>query len=179
MCHLQPVHMVTFDWLGVPLCMKVGLRCASTIPGGQCVTIHGTTLMQPSFANNWDMHILAVSVLCLSVKPTVYLVIVVYFHSWREKKGYLLSVVYASNLCSIVFICKHSNYSYSPGGQALVNAYFGQGTGQIVLDNVRCTGSENQLLSCSSATILDVSSSCDHSDDAGVRCEGIHYVKCS
>ena len=53
----------------------------STIPGGQCATIHGTTLMQPSFANNWDMHILAVSVLCLSVIPTVYLVIVVYFRS--------------------------------------------------------------------------------------------------
>ena len=57
-----------------------------------------------------------------------------------------------------------------------MNAYFGQGTGQIVLDNVRCTGSENQLLSCNSAPILDVSSRCDHSDDAGVRCEGIYHA---
>ena len=62
----------------------------------------------------------------------------------------------------------------SPGGQALADAHFGQGTGQIVLDNVQCTGGENQLLSCRSATILHVSSSCDHSDDAGVRCEGIY-----
>ena len=55
-----------------------------------------------------------------------------------------------------------------------MGAYFGQGTGQIVLDNVQCIGSENQLLSCNSAPILDVSSSCEHSDDAGVRCEGIY-----
>ena len=59
--------MVTFDWLRVPLCMKVGLRCASTIPGGPCVTIHGTILMQLWFANNWDMHILEVSVMSISV----------------------------------------------------------------------------------------------------------------
>ena len=62
---------------------------------------------------------------------------------------------------------------YSPAGEALLNAYFGQGGGQIVLDDVQCTGSENKLLACSSAPLLRVSSNCDHSDDAGVRCEGI------
>ena len=41
-----------------------------------------------------------------------------------------------------------------------------------MLDDVQCTGRENQLLACSSAPILRVSSNCDHSDDAGVRCEG-------
>ena len=58
-------------------------------------------------------------------------------------------------------------------GEALLNAHFGQGGGQIVLDDVQCTGSENQLLACRSAPILSVSSNCDHSDDAGVRCEGM------
>ena len=58
-------------------------------------------------------------------------------------------------------------------GQALLNAYFGQGTGQIVLDDVQCTGSENKLLACSSAPVLEISSNCDHSGDAGVRCEGM------
>ena len=57
---------------------------------------------------------------------------------------------------------------------ALLDAHFGQGTGRIVLDGVRCSGSENQLLACTSLPILFVSSSCDHSDDAGVRCEGMH-----
>ena len=63
---------------------------------------------------------------------------------------------------------------YSPAGEALLNAQFGQGTGQIVLDDVQCTGSENKLLACSSAPLLKVSSNCDHFDDAGVRCEGIN-----
>ena len=60
-----------------------------------------------------------------------------------------------------------------PAGQALLNAYFGQGTGPIVMDNVQCAGSENQLLACSSARLLAFSSNCLHSEDAGVRCEGI------
>ena len=60
----------------------------------------------------------------------------------------------------------------SPAGQALRNAFFGQGTGMIVLDDVQCTGSEDQLLACSSGPILDHSSNCIHSQDAGVRCEG-------
>ena len=43
-----------------------------------------------------------------------------------------------------------------------------------MLDDVQCSGSENQLLACTSAAILTVSGNCDHSDDAGVRCEGIY-----
>ena len=62
----------------------------------------------------------------------------------------------------------------SSAGEALLNAHFGQGTGQIVLDDVQCSGSENQLLDCTSAPLLTVSSNCDHSNDAGVRCEGIY-----
>ena len=49
--------------------------------------------------------------------------------------------------------------------------------GRIVLDDVQCSGSENQLLACTSAPILSVSSNCGHSDDAGVRCEGIPVQK--
>ena len=45
-----------------------------------------------------------------------------------------------------------------------------------MLDDVQCTGSENQLLACSSAPILRVSGNCDHSRDAGVRCEGCEDV---
>ena len=47
-----------------------------------------------------------------------------------------------------------------------------------MLDDVQCNGSENQLLACRSAPILDVSSNCDHSDDAGVRCEGVRSIHC-
>ena len=46
-------------------------------------------------------------------------------------------------------------------------AYFGQGTGPILLDNFDCTGSEAQLIHCLYNT---TTSRDDHSEDAGVRC---------
>ena len=64
----------------------------------------------------------------------------------------------------------------SPAGEALINAHFGQGTGEIVLDDVQCSGSENQLVDCTSAEIQTVSGNCGHSDDAGVRCSGMYQV---
>ena len=54
------------------------------------------------------------------------------------------------------------------GAQARTNAYYGQGTGPIQLDNVHCTGSEVNLLQCSHSTI----DNCGHYEDAGIRCQG-------
>ena len=56
-------------------------------------------------------------------------------------------------------------------GLAYTNAHFGSGTGSIVLDDVQCVSSDNQLLECSSRPIF--SHNCGHSDDAGVGCEGM------
>ena len=55
-------------------------------------------------------------------------------------------------------------------GQAYTSAYFGTGSGPIYLSNVECGGSEASLLSCISDPIGV--HNCDHSQDAGVRCEG-------
>ena len=57
------------------------------------------------------------------------------------------------------------------GGTAYSNARFGTGTGPIFLDEVQCSSSSSQLLECSSSPIL--THNCQHSEDAGVGCEGI------
>ena len=52
------------------------------------------------------------------------------------------------------------------GARYFRNAFFGQGTGPIQIDNVRCRGFENVLVQCTHLTIHN----CAHADDAGVRC---------
>ena len=47
-------------------------------------------------------------------------------------------------------------------------AYFGQGSGSIHLDDVECTGNESSLFNCSYTRYDD----CYHYEDAGVRCSG-------
>ena len=50
-------------------------------------------------------------------------------------------------------------------------AYFGEGEGNIYKKNVQCNGSESTLEECpASEDVHD----CTHSEDAGVRCQGIY-----
>ena len=59
-------------------------------------------------------------------------------------------------------------YAQYPGAVALMGATFGQGSGQIWLNNVGCAGSELRLIDCPASPIrLD---NCTHLEDAGVRC---------
>ena len=66
-----------------------------------------------------------------------------------------------------------NNY-YIIGAVPLRGAYFGDGLGQILLDNVVCQGEESSLLDC--VHELVGVHNCDHSEDAGVRCEGTPNV---
>ena len=52
------------------------------------------------------------------------------------------------------------------GGTARGSAYFGQGTGSILMDDVSCTGSELNITSCSYTS----NHNCGHSEDVGVVC---------
>ena len=54
-------------------------------------------------------------------------------------------------------------------GYRYYSTYFGQGSGPIWLDNVQCTGSESTLASCGHFGI-NITRSCSHSEDAGLRC---------
>ena len=64
----------------------------------------------------------------------------------------------------------------SPGAIARVRAFFGQGTGAILLDQVACTGNETRLVDCPSNPVGV--HNCSHFEDAGVTCQGVHGCLC-
>ena len=68
------------------------------------------------------------------------------------------------------YVPKPSVESFSVNFAAPVptlNANFGQGTGPIVLSNLFCAGTEARLIDCPTGSSV----SCNHFDDAGVRCQ--------
>ena len=60
--------------------------------------------------------------------------------------------------------------SYTTDGIPYYNSYYSAGSGEIWLDDVACASYNTKLLQCSSSPIG--SHKCNHSDEAGVKCEG-------
>ena len=57
---------------------------------------------------------------------------------------------------------------FTSGAIARGSAYFGEGSGSILLNNVECTGNETSIFSCPHNSIG--SCNCGDNDDAGVEC---------
>ena len=58
---------------------------------------------------------------------------------------------------------------------AAKRGFYGQGRGQIWLDNVKCVGTEKSIVNCSHRG-WGTLRSCYHSEDAGVKCASGTYV---
>ena len=67
-------------------------------------------------------------------------------------------------------------FTHQIGAVVFGNAHFGAGVGPIYLDDVECSGSESNLTNCSSRSIIYCYGG--HSEDAGVRCQGIDIFSC-
>ena len=64
-------------------------------------------------------------------------------------------------------ICKQLGYSR---GSARAYAYFGEGSGLILLDNVDCLGGKSSIFDCNQKVFGE--HDCYHNEDAGVVCAG-------
>ena len=69
------------------------------------------------------------------------------------------------NLCVFCFPAIY----HSGVAKARVMAYFGEGTGPIHVDNVKCSGEERSLADCIKQP--PGTHNCRHSEDAGVICD--------
>ena len=65
-------------------------------------------------------------------------------------------------------VCRQLGYNLTSNAVAYYESYFGRGTGNIWLDGIECTGSENELLNCSH-DVIGIHD-CAHADDASVLC---------
>ena len=63
-------------------------------------------------------------------------------------------------------VCRQLGFPYALN--AYQSARYGQGTGQILLDDVNCFGYEPSLFSCRHGGVEN--HNCGHSEDASVRC---------
>ena len=50
-----------------------------------------------------------------------------------------------------------------------VTRIFGEGQGQIWMDDVKCSGKEKNIFSCVQL-ILESKNNCFHSEDSGIKC---------
>lgn len=70
----------------------------------------------------------------------------------------------------VILLTEALNRCYLTEAIPRYGAFYGQGSGAILLSNLQCTGSELKLLDC--ARDAYSVKSCQHYEDAGVKCQG-------
>ena len=63
---------------------------------------------------------------------------------------------------------------YFPDATTVPLSQYGQGTGAIMMDSVRCIGSEARLIDCPHVA----QHNCTHFEDVSVRCVRSKFFKC-
>ena len=76
---------------------------------------------------------------------------------------------YGWSAADAMVVCRQLGLPYADA-VPVGGAVFGQGSGQIWLNFVRCTGSEESLAECRHHGWGYALSNCDHGDDAGIIC---------
>ena len=135
----------------------------------QCVMTSGTVWMPGLSADNWDSMTL--------VRKT-------FINSFLIQ--ITLHFSYCMNVLHIGFViqkilCRATSsiecFNRLIEAVAVKRAYFGSFEFHpIHLDNVQCTGSEENITQCSYITSTAIN--CDHSEDAGVICGGAYMSLC-
>ena len=90
------------------------------------------------------------------------------FRGFRLYECSLLDVLY-SHFIALFQLFRTPSFFADP--EAHGRAYFGEGLGDIYIENVHCNGSESHLEECPFSDVGD--HDCDHSEDAGVSCQGM------
>ena len=66
-------------------------------------------------------------------------------------------------------VCRQLGYPEGGNHQAVIKAYFGQGSGPIWMDEVQCVGDESNVGRCEHQGWGN--HDCSHAEDAGVICD--------
>ena len=188
---MQRVRMETFVWSMVASHLRGEWKCVTTVTGGPSATMGGLPGMHVLSAQKWDTRgtvriharIKLLVLVCLCVQP--------YYCISCSKYTLPLSphflILSLSPLLALSPSLHHSPPSLPPslhlpslppslssslfsGSLAVGYADFGRGTGLILLSNVRCQGSEDNLSQCPHGGVNQ--HRCNHEEDVGVICVG-------
>ena len=88
---------------------------------------------------------------------------------YQGRWGTVCNDVFDENNNAAMVVCRQLGFN-PVGAIAVSSARFDQGTGRILLDDVRCNGSEPNIDSCSHRAWG--SHNCGHNEDVGVVCRG-------